>query len=362
MAGKRVSMTTLNNSEALDTNSASTSMPIASVVSDPENPRRHLRDLDSLAESIRAHGQLEPVTVVAAHLYLKLYPEHKDTVGNAKYVIIMGQRRYRAILLAGLKTIEIAVKNSLADSKETLLAAAIAENDDREGFRPIEQAIAYQKLVDQLGVTGAAKKRGKHKGFISNRIVLLKLVEDLQNLVDEGEMPIRDAREIARLDPDLQITAWEDRKASKAAPKAPRSVQSQTPGDTVLPAGNTPPQVEDNPGAHLKVSAEIAPEPQPPVSAPAHVEQADSKPATTVKVPPQQTATPSSSSEEPELVDASTVGEPAGQETSDFGVDLVEVLGTTPPRIASTLKQLLPPGDYEQLAKILSAEVTVRQQ
>jgi ParB/RepB/Spo0J family partition protein len=370
MAGKRRSFADLNSTEVLDKGSSTVAVPIDKVISDPDNPRTDLGDLDDQVASILAVGQLQAVTAVGVDKYLNLFPEYKEKTAGKTYVVIMGQRRLAALRKAGIKTVELSVKNSLAASKQTLLAAQIEENDTRKAFNPMEQARAYSRLVDLLGsLTAAAKHLGKDKSVVSNRIVLLKLAPALQTLVESGDMPFRDARDIARIEgEEAQLAAWEARKRAKSAPKPAPAAEPAT-----LAAVASP-------------SPELDPEPAPAVEQPEPQDPAADVIASTPEVPAQTRAEPAPEFPAGNATVAATVtvsSEPAPEPAAkaqatpvsadidldddlddvedDGGRDLVEMLGTTPTRIASTLKTLLSPEELGELAKILATEITVKQ-
>jgi ParB family chromosome partitioning protein len=136
------------------------------VAPNPINPRQRIGDLTELAASLRSIGQLQPCTVVTRAAYLTQYPEHAEAIGSSSYVAVAGGRRRAAAELAGLATLDIAVRDSLAESRETLYAASITENIEREDFDVLDEARAVQKLVEICGDgVKAGERLSRSKGW-----------------------------------------------------------------------------------------------------------------------------------------------------------------------------------------------------
>lgn len=190
------------------------------------NPRRNFGTEEQLREFglVLQKRQLQPAVVVSRTGYLKLWPEEAENVGSVPYVIANGERRYRGSLAAGLTHLDIVHREELTRSRADFLDAVLSENNDREDLDPIERALGIDTMVEQLGGTQAvADYYGKTKGWVSQQRKLLKLTDDLQQLVSAGEMPIRSARDIAGLPRSEQSAAWasevKQREAAKAAPR-----------------------------------------------------------------------------------------------------------------------------------------------
>ena len=133
-----------------------------------EQPRTRFDEvaLERLTVSIREHGVVQPVLVRRR--------------GN-RYELIAGERRWRAAQKAGLTRIPVVVKD-VADSD--LLEIALTENVQREDLNPIEEAQAYQKLIERVGLTqeALASKFGRDRSYITNYLRLLRLPDDIQRL------------------------------------------------------------------------------------------------------------------------------------------------------------------------------------
>ena len=146
-------------------------------------PRVHMDDakIDELARSIRSHGVIQPIIVRPA--------------GDEEYEIIAGERRWRASQKAGLLKVPIVVRD-LPD--ERLLAAALIENIQREDLNPIEEAQAYRRLGEDLGLTQEqiADAVGKDRSSIANHVRLLRLPHEVRENVAGGSLSMGHARAI----------------------------------------------------------------------------------------------------------------------------------------------------------------------
>lgn len=150
-----------------------------------EQPRMRFDEeaLERLAVSIREHGVVQPVLVRRK---------------GGRYELIAGERRWRAAQRAGLGTIPVIVKE-VADSD--LLEIALTENVQREDLNPIEEAQAYQKLIERVGLTqeALASRFGRDRSYITNYLRLLRLPDDLQRLVEDGRLSTGHARTVLGL-------------------------------------------------------------------------------------------------------------------------------------------------------------------
>jgi ParB family chromosome partitioning protein len=160
-------------------------LEIDSIVPGPMQPRTQFDDesLGHLAESIKSHGIVQPVLV-------RRMGDH--------YELVAGERRWRAAKLAGLSTIPAVVKE-IAD--KDLLEVALIENVQREDLNPIEEAQAYSKLIETVGLTqeALAERVGRDRSYITNYLRLLKLPEDIQQLVRQKRISTGHARTLLAL-------------------------------------------------------------------------------------------------------------------------------------------------------------------
>ena len=134
--------------------------------------------LEELAKSIRANGVVQPLLVRRK---------------GSTYELIAGERRWRAAQLAGLTHVPVVVRN-VPDDK--VLELALIENIQREDLNPIEEAQAYKKLIDSIGLTqeSLAERVGRDRSYITNYLRLLRLPQDVQRLIEEGKLSTGHAR------------------------------------------------------------------------------------------------------------------------------------------------------------------------
>ena len=160
---------------------------VSAITPNPRQPRRTFDEeaLDELAESIRQVGLLQPVVVRAA--------------GPGRYELIMGERRWRACQRAGLTEIGAIVKQT---QDNELLRDALIENLHRQQLDPLEEAAAYQQLLDDFGATHEelARKIGRSRPHISNTLRLLNLPPAVQKRVAAGVLSAGHARALLSLD------------------------------------------------------------------------------------------------------------------------------------------------------------------
>jgi ParB family transcriptional regulator, chromosome partitioning protein len=167
-------------------------LPITAVIPNPRQPRQVFDEdaLDELVDSIREVGLLQPVVVREA--------------GPGQYELVMGERRWRAARQAGLTDIPAIVR---ATTDDDLLRDALMENLHREQLNPLEEAAAYQQLLDDFGATHEelARKIGRSRPHISNTLRLLNLSPAVQRRVAAGVLSAGHARALLSLeDPDAQ--------------------------------------------------------------------------------------------------------------------------------------------------------------
>jgi len=181
----------LSSDRTIDLGSEPTEVDLDSIVPGPMQPRTHFDEasLESLAESIRSHGIVQPLLV-----------RRRD----GGYELVAGERRWRAAKIAGLARVPVIVKEV---PDESLLEIALIENIQREDLNPIEEAQAYKKLIETVGLTqeALASRVGRDRSYITNYLRLLRLPEDLQQLVKEGRLSTGHARTLLALShPDQQ--------------------------------------------------------------------------------------------------------------------------------------------------------------
>lgn len=162
-------------------------VPLAKIVPNPNQPRRDFDEekLDELADSIKKNGLIQPIVV------------RKHGIG---YEIIAGERRYQASKRAGLERIPVIVKD--VDDAE-MYRLALIENIQRDDLNPIEEAKGYKTLIAMNGVKSLgdlSELVSKSRSSISNIIRLLKLPEEVQDMVSDGRLTYATARAILAID------------------------------------------------------------------------------------------------------------------------------------------------------------------
>jgi ParB family chromosome partitioning protein len=207
----------------------------------PRQPRQVFDDeaLAELVHSIREFGLLQPIVVRAV----------AGSPGGARYQIVMGERRWRAAQQAGLDALPAIVRETADDN---LLRDALLENIHRAQLNPLEEAAAYQQLLDEFGVTHdeLASRIGRSRPLISNMIRLLKLPIAVQRRVAAGVLSAGHARALLSLESGpaaqeelasrivaegLSVRATEEavtlaNRGDAATPAAPRRKPIQMPG------------------------------------------------------------------------------------------------------------------------------------
>jgi ParB family chromosome partitioning protein len=172
-------------------------IPIDCIIPDSNQPRKHFDEegLKELAESIRQHGLLQPILV--------------RPFGNGKFQIVHGERRFRACKLLGFKTIRVEVKE-LTDNQ--VLEIQLVENLQREDLNPIEEAETFRRMVEELGYTheDIAKKIGKSREYVTNKLRLLKLPENIKRALLEGKISEGHARALLPLEESRQKQVFDE--------------------------------------------------------------------------------------------------------------------------------------------------------
>jgi ParB family chromosome partitioning protein len=216
--------------------SADRKVPIELISRNPKNPRKNFSEseLQDLAASIRQHGIVQPVVV--------------RPVGEDKYEIIAGERRWRAAQLAGL--VEVPVISRDVDDR-TALELAIVENVQRSDLNPVEEALGYEQLIAEHGYTqnDLGEIIGKSRSHVANSLRLLKLPDQVRNMLFDGSLSAGHARAlIPTSDPvalartivsrglsvrDAERLAQNDIKA-QTAPETKSAVQEKDPDTLAL--------------------------------------------------------------------------------------------------------------------------------
>ncbi|KKR48450.1 MAG: ParB-like protein partition protein [Candidatus Magasanikbacteria bacterium GW2011_GWC2_40_17] len=161
-------------------------IPVSLIKANAYQPRQVFehQDLEDLVNSIKEHGILQPLLVT----------ENED----GSYELVAGERRFRAAQILGLSTVPALIKKIKGSAK---LELALIENIQRKNLNPLEEAFAYQRLINEFALTQeeVAKKVGKSRPYIGNHLRLLSLPEEIKNGLIEGEISSSSARAILGL-------------------------------------------------------------------------------------------------------------------------------------------------------------------
>ena len=184
--------------EELPEKSAYQVLPTYKIEPNPDQPRQDFdeEELQALADSIEIHGVIQPLTV--------------RQMPNGYYQIIAGERRWRAARLANLSEVPVIVME--ADDKK-VMELALIENLQRQDLNPVEEALGYQSLMEEYGLTqeDAAKRVGKSRPAVANALRLLTLSPAVLELLRKGDLTAGHARAI--------LTLKSEKKQMEAAKK-----------------------------------------------------------------------------------------------------------------------------------------------
>lgn len=181
----------VDNKEVVSSNLNKSTLRVSEIEPNRSQPRKFFNEdaLKELAESLKTHGMIEPIVV-------------KERDGY--YEIIAGERRWRAAKLAKLKEVPVIIKDY---TDREIMEIALIENIQREDLNPIEEAMAYESLIKEYDLLQEelAERLSKGRSTITNSMRLLKLSEEVRNLVITGELSSGHARTLIPVeDSDLQ--------------------------------------------------------------------------------------------------------------------------------------------------------------
>ena len=161
-------------------------IPLEQIIPNPNQPRKDFSTdkLMEMAETIKTYGVIQPVLV----------KKEKD-----KYILVAGERRYKAAQFAGLKAIPAIIKDY---SSEELTEIALVENLQREDLNPIEEAEAYKRLLDEFGLIQEelAKRIGRSRSSIANALRLLTFDDEIKKYLIEGKITSGQARPLLSME------------------------------------------------------------------------------------------------------------------------------------------------------------------
>lgn len=175
-------------SPAVATKETAREVAIDKIDVNPWQPRRQFQDetIDELAASVKKHGIIQPLVVTSS--------------GDGRYRLIAGERRLRAARKAELSRVPIVVRDD--GGSEQALALALIENIQREDLNAIDEALAYEQLHEEFGLTQEeiAEQVGKSRSTVANSLRLLKLPAAVRDMVSDGRLSMGHARAILGLE------------------------------------------------------------------------------------------------------------------------------------------------------------------
>ncbi len=185
----------------LKEDSEGTELNLDQLSPNPFQPRSDFdqEKLDELAQSIKEHGIIQPIVV-----------RHVE----GKYQIVAGERRWRAAQIAGLEKVPVVVKEM---DDASMMQMALIENVQREDLNPMEEALAYKRLMEEfeLKQDEVASRVGKSRSAVANSVRLLNLPEEVQNLVSQGNISSGHARALLGLASKDMVIKLAERIVSK---------------------------------------------------------------------------------------------------------------------------------------------------
>ena len=231
-----------------------TRVPVEQIEVNPKQPRHDFDEkaLNELAESIKLHDIIQPITVVR--------------INPTKYMLISGERRWRASKIAGLKDIPAYIR--IADDQQ-MLELALLENLQREDLNAIEVALSYQRLMDECDMTQeqVAERMKKDRSTVTNYLRILKLPPDIQRSVRDGSLSMGHARAIIGLEQvDQQLYVYREVTTKGLSVRQTEQLvkDMQQEKSTVAKNGSTkvqlPPsykRIEDNMASHFSTRVRL---------------------------------------------------------------------------------------------------------
>ncbi len=196
LENKKTDITTRQIGDKTPVANTVSTLHISQIETNPFQPRTHFdKDaLKELAESIKQHGIIQPITV--------------RKMGYDNYQLISGERRFRASQIAGLTNVPVYIRIA---NDQVMLEMALVENIQREDLDAIEIAISYKRLIDECNLTqeGLADKVAKQRSTITNYLRLLKLPAEIQKGIRDKGISMGHARALINiLDEDLQLALF----------------------------------------------------------------------------------------------------------------------------------------------------------
>lgn len=206
--GRRVNLVELaeDTVEEVETSPSSAAVssirtvPVATLALNPLNKRDHGEDesLDELADTLSEHGVIQPLVVCSAPSYAAEFPEQKEHLGQAEWVVLIGNRRLLAARRALLEVVDIVVNDEQVTSMYEVM---LVENTQRRELSPLREAEAMREALNKSGVSRRelARRIGKSHVYVAQRLALMGLIPELQRALEAGELKVELAREFGEL-------------------------------------------------------------------------------------------------------------------------------------------------------------------
>lgn len=238
--------------ESSEKSVATSRIPLSHIEANPGQPRHDFDEnaLSELAASVKMHDIIQPITVTK--------------IGNGKYRIIAGERRFRAAKIAGLADVPVYIRDA-KDSK--ILELALLENLQREDLNAIEIALSYKQLMEELDYTQdqLAERMGKERSTVTNYIRLLKLPPDIQAAVRNANISMGHARALINVDVvDKQLFIFNEIKSKELSVRqteelvrrlyTPKSAVNNSVKTTLPPSLK---KIEDNLASHFSTKVKM---------------------------------------------------------------------------------------------------------
>lgn len=210
-------------------------IPVEKIKTNPEQPRQNFNHeaMEELVNSILEHGILQPLIA------------SKDEE-QGFYQLIAGERRLKAAQIAGLKTVPIIIREAQKSKK---LQLALVENIQRQNLNPIEEARAYQRLIDEFNLTQeeVAKKVGKNRATIANILRILSLPKEIQEALSSSKINLGHAKIILGLNnPKEQLKLFEKILRYELNVRETENVKKNTSARRLQKNITTDPNLEEN--------------------------------------------------------------------------------------------------------------------
>ena len=182
-------------------------LPLEDLIGNPENVREDLSDLENLRSIART--QYTPIAVMTRAAFLKVCKDIDPASIDKPYVVVNGNRRLAAARKFGRPELKAYVQDDWSESRAEFLANIMGENTDRTGINPIEEAKQLHEMLEELGDQNAvAEAVNKGPAWVSQRLALLRLPNELQNALRSGELAFSVVRTWSKLSGSEQLELY----------------------------------------------------------------------------------------------------------------------------------------------------------